>query len=57
MRSEDELVWLHVLQGNLAIKRDWVAVTHVQNLIDHMAGEYGFETGAAEETRSEVAVH
>lgn len=36
-----ELVWLHTFQTDLALKRDWVAVGHVQSLIDHMANEHG----------------
>jgi len=41
MLSKRELAWLHALQSDLAAKRDWVAVGHVQSLIDHMAQEHG----------------
>lgn len=41
MFSKSELVWLHAFQSTLALKRDWVAVGHLQGLIDHLAGEYG----------------
>lgn len=41
MLTLHELVWLHTLQTDLALKRDWVAVGHVQSLIDHMANEHG----------------
>lgn len=32
-----EFAWLHALQCDLAAKRDWVAVAHLQALIDHLA--------------------
>ncbi|WP_296722767.1 hypothetical protein [Erythrobacter sp.] len=41
MLTKRELGWLHALQGDLALKRDWVAVGHIQSLIDHMADEHG----------------
>jgi hypothetical protein len=41
MLSRRELAWLHALQGDLALKRDWVAVGHLQALIDHIADEHG----------------
>lgn len=41
MLNSRELAWLHALQGDLALKRDWVAVGHLQALIDRIADEHG----------------
>jgi hypothetical protein len=41
MLSKQELVWLNALQSDLALRKDWVAVGHVQALIDRIAGEHG----------------
>lgn len=35
-----EFAWLHTLQVSLAAKRDWVAVAHLQALIDHIAEKH-----------------
>lgn len=37
MMDGREFGWLHTLQCNLAAKRDWIAVAHLQALIDHIA--------------------
>jgi hypothetical protein len=42
MVNLQELAWLHDLQGDLALRRDWVAVGHIQALIDRLADEHGF---------------
>lgn len=44
MLSKQELVWLNALQSELALKKDWVAVGHVQALIDRIAGVHGLTT-------------
>ena len=40
MINRRELAWLHALQMSLAIKRDWVALAHLQALIDHLAEKH-----------------
>ena len=57
MLTKRELVWLHSLQGDFALKRDWVAVAHVQSLIDHVADEHGFIRTEASAAWTEPAVH
>lgn len=57
MLNKRELFWLHSLQGDFALKRDWVAVAHVQSLIDHIAGEHGFIRSETSTTWTEPAVH
>lgn len=42
MLTKTELAFLHGLQSDLALKRDWVAVGHLQCLIDRIADEHGF---------------
>lgn len=42
MLIKTEIVALHRLQSELALRRDWVAVGHLQNLINHIADEHGF---------------
>lgn len=37
MFTNQEFVRLHALQSRFAIRRDWVAVAHLQALIDHVA--------------------
>ncbi len=44
MLTTRELIWLHSLQGDLALKRDWIAVAHVQALIDHLSDTQGIES-------------
>lgn len=41
MLTKRELLWLHALQADFVRMRDWVAVDHVQGLIDHIADEHG----------------
>lgn len=43
MLTTRELICLHSLQGGLALKRDWIAVAHVQALIDHLSHTHGVE--------------
>ncbi|MEQ5789319.1 hypothetical protein J3454_15615 [Erythrobacter sp. NFXS35] len=50
MLTKRELGWLHALQSDLALKRDWVAVGHVQSLIDHLADEHGVSREEAHPT-------
>ncbi len=40
MLTAKELVWLQDLQLNLAIRRDWVAVAHLQCLMDRIVDEH-----------------
>jgi hypothetical protein len=40
MITRREFAWLHTLQMSLAVKRDWVAVAHLQALIDHLAEKH-----------------
>lgn len=40
MINGQEFAWLHALQSDLAVKRDWVAVAHLQALIDHIAEKH-----------------
>lgn len=40
MLTAKELVWLHDLQLNLAIRRDWIAVAHLQCLMDRIVDEH-----------------
>ena len=37
MINRQEFAKLHALQTSLAVKRDWIAVAHLQALIDHLA--------------------
>jgi len=57
MSIKRELVLLNALQGTLAIKRDWVAVGHLQALIDHLADEYGALAPNESDETSEVVIH
>jgi hypothetical protein len=57
MLTKRELAWLHALQGDLALKRDWVAVGHIQSLIDHVAHEHGVLREEAYPTEYGPAVH
>lgn len=57
MLTKRELLWLHALQSDLAVKRDWVAVAHVQSLIDHIANEHGMITDDNERISHEFAAH
>lgn len=57
MLSKQELFWLNALQGDLALKKDWVAVGHVQALIDRIAGEHGLSENGPRGTRLEQRVH
>lgn len=41
MTIKRELLLLNALQGDLAIKRDWIAVGHLQALIEHFAQQHG----------------
>ena len=41
MLIKREIGWLNSLQSDLALKRDWVAVGHLQALIDHIAETHG----------------
>ena len=57
MLSKQELVWLNALQSDLALKKDWVAVGHVQALIDRIAGEHGLMAPEPRSTALEQSVH
>lgn len=57
MLSKRELVWLHTLQGDLALKRDWVAVGKVQSLIDHIADEHGILRDEPVRTERQLGLH
>lgn len=43
MLARRELIWLHSFQEDLALKRDWIAMAHVQALIDHLSQTRGIE--------------
>lgn len=57
MLTKTELALLHGLQSDLALKRDWVAVGHLQSLIDHIAGEHGFVHTGPMVSRPDLVVH
>lgn len=57
MLGQRELVLLHTLQSELAIKRDWVAVGFVQNLIDHIADEHGLIVNEIQVEARNLSVH
>lgn len=57
MLTKRELLWLHALQNDFATKRDWVAVAHVQSLIDHIADEHGIITDGYANVPHELAIH
>ena len=57
MLTKRELLWLHALQSDFAVKRDWVAVGHVQCLIDYIADEHGVLTEEPAPSLNELAVH
>lgn len=57
MLTYRELIWLHALQSDLALKRDWVAVGHVQLLINHIAGEHGLLHEDAFASGAELELH
>ena len=57
MLSKSELVWLHAFQGTMALKRDWIAVGHLQGLIDHLAGEHGVCDDAQPMINVDLATH
>jgi hypothetical protein len=57
MLTMRELLWLHALQSDLAAKKDWTAVGHVQSLIDHMADEHGLRVEVRDPARGPLAVH
>lgn len=57
MLGNRELELLHTLQTELAIKRDWVAVGFVQNLIDHMVDEHGLMAGEMQVEARSLSVH
>lgn len=57
MRSAHDLVRLHALQGEMAIKRDWVAVGHLQALIDQLAIEHDGFGRANFALMSDISVH
>lgn len=57
MLSKQELVWLNALQSDLALKKDWVAVGHVQALIDRIAGAHGLMASEPRSSRSEQSIH
>lgn len=42
MLSLQEIKNLHSLQRQLALKRDWIAVAHLQALIDHVLADHSF---------------
>lgn len=57
MLTMRELMWLHALQSDLAAKKDWTAVGHVQSLIDHMADEHGLRVEGRDPACGPLAVH
>lgn len=57
MLSKRELAWLHALQGDLALKRDWVGVGRIQSLIDHIADKHGALRDEAHPTEFGLSLH
>lgn len=57
MTIKRELLLLNALQGDLAIKRDWIAVGHLQALIEHFAQEHGALIADDCIENSEVVIH
>lgn len=57
MMTKRELALLHSLQGTLALKRDWVAVGHVQALIDRISNEHGGFVELPGSARQEPVIH
>jgi len=57
MLSKQELVWLNALQSELALKKDWVSVGHVQALIDRIAGVHGLPSPLVRGHASGQSVH
>lgn len=55
--TKRELTLLHNLQCNLALKRDWVAVAHLQALIDRISDEHGGFDAQSCEANLSVAIH
>jgi hypothetical protein len=57
MISGREFAWLHALQGDLAARRDWVAVAHLQALIEHIADKHIDEGEVSECTSIQHHTH
>ena len=57
MLSAREMVWLHSLQEDLAAKRDWVSVAHLQCLIDRIADEHPVALSLTQAQEHEIILH
>ena len=52
-----EFAWLHTLQVSLAARRDWVAVAHLQALIDHIAEKHMEPDEVTQSCEVSVQIH
>ena len=57
MIIKQEVAWLNTLQSDMAIRRDWIAVGHLQALIDHIAETHGVVLDASCLDGVEPVVH
>lgn len=57
MISRREFAWLHTLQMSLAVQRDWVAVAHLQALIDLLAEKHIEPDHTVPEAEVGVQIH
>jgi hypothetical protein len=57
MMTEREFALLHSLQSTLALKRDWVAVGHLQALIDRISSEHGGFIESPGSAEREAVIH
>lgn len=57
MMIKQEVAWLNTFQGDMAIRRDWIAVGHIQALIDHIAEMHGVVLDASCSFGIEPVVH
>lgn len=57
MLSAREMAWLHSLQEDLAAKRDWVSVAHLQCLIDRIVDEHPATLSCAQAQDHGIILH
>ena len=57
MLNKRDLARLHVLQAHFAMRRDWIAVGHLQALIDHVPFEGVDLSECARLEGTEVRLH
>lgn len=57
MVSVKEMAWLHNLQQDLATKRDWVTVAHLQCVIDRIVDEHPFPSVHSEDRDGDTVFH